>query len=91
MNFKIYVDSIIQKMQDAGYYSEMGENTLRLILEQHLINEYNNRVAALNLQVDVDKAKGSLTNTDWYKSQVLKIKRHIVYTTKELEKIHLED
>lgn len=90
MDLKIYVDAIIQKLHDANCYSEVGEPDMRLIIEKYLTKEYNDRIAILNLQIDIESSQGVLKDMEYYRSKVTDIKSHIITLTREVGKISLD-
>lgn len=90
MDLKVYVDAIIQKLIDANYYSEVEEADLRYIIEKHLTKEYNDRIALLNLEIDIENSKGKLKDMDYYRSKVTDIKSHLISITREIGRISLD-
>ena len=87
MDLSIYVDAIVQKMKDVGFYSEIEEKELRFIIEKYLRNEYNDRVALLNLEIDLNNQRGDIKDREYYRSKITDIKSHIITLTRELGKI----
>jgi hypothetical protein len=84
MDLKIYVDNVMYKLEDANYYSEIEKIELRFVIEKHLREEYNDRIALLNLEVDMETAKGTLKDNDYYRSKLNEIKSYMITLTREL-------
>jgi len=87
MDLRVYVDAVMQKLEDAKYYSEIEKVELRFIIEKYLKDEYNDRIALLNLEVDMETAKGNLKDMDYYRNKVNDIKSHMITLTRELGQI----
>ena len=87
MDLSVYVDAVMQKLEDAKYYSEIEKVELRFIIEKYLKDEYNDRIALLNLEVDMETAKGNLKDMDYYRNKVNDIKSHMITLTRELGQI----
>lgn len=87
MDLTIYVDAIMHKLKDANYYSELDEVELRRSIESYLVSEYNDRVALLQLEVDMETAKGRISDMDYYRSKLTDIKSYMISLTREIGKI----
>ena len=91
MDLSIYVDAIMQKLKDDKVYSEIEEKELQRIIEDHLTNEYKDRVALLQLEMDLEDSKGNIRDVDYYRSKLTEIKSYIISLTRELYKSKKED
>tara|TARA_R100000951_G_scaffold106508_1_gene101146 strand:- start:830 stop:1102 length:273 start_codon:yes stop_codon:yes gene_type:complete len=87
MDLTIYVDAVMQKLEDAKYYSEIEKVELRFIINKYLKNEYNDRIALLNLEVDMEQAKGTLRDSDYYRTKLNEIKSYMITLTREIGQI----
>jgi len=87
MDLRIYVDAVMQKLEDANYYSEIEKVELRFIIEKRLKEEYNDRIALLNLEVDMETSKGTLKDSDYYRSKLNEIKSYMITLTREIGQI----
>ncbi len=90
MDLKIYVDTIIQKLTDANYYSEVEEDSLRHTIEKFLTKEYNDRIAILNLEIDLENSRGKLKDMEFYRSKVTDIKSYLITLTREIGKTSID-
>lgn len=84
MDLRVYVDAVMQKLEDAQYYSEIEKVELRFIIDKYLRDAYNDRVDLLNLEVDMETAKGTLKDMEFYRSKLTDIKSHVISLTREL-------
>lgn len=87
MDLTVYVDSVMYKLEDAQYYSEIEKVELRFIIKKYLTEEYNDRIALLNLEVDMENAKGSLKDSDYYRTKLNEIKSYLITLTRELSQV----
>lgn len=90
MELRIYVDAVMQKLKDANYYTELKEYELRPIVEQYLRSEYNDRVALLNLEIDMTNARGEALDPEFYRSKLTDITSYIITLTRELGRVSLD-
>jgi len=86
MDLDIYVEAIMLKLEDAKYYSELSEDELKQSIDKYLTNEYNDRIALLQLEVDLENARGTIKDADFYRSKLTSIKSYIISLTRELSK-----
>jgi len=91
MDLRVYVDAVMQKLEDANYYSEIEKDELRFIIHKYLKDEYNDRIALLNLEADMETAKGNIKDVEYYKNKVNEIKSHMITMTRELGQINKLD
>lgn len=89
MDFSVYIESIIQKMKDANYYTEVKEDKLKAELELYLTKEYNKRVEKAAFEYDIAKAKGQPQDIDFVKERLSEIKIEIISLIRELSKTKL--
>lgn len=87
MDLSIYVDAVMQKLKQANMYCEMEEIEVRNTIEQYFVSEYNDRVAVLQLQLDMDNAKGKMVDRDYYRQKMTEIKSYMLTLTREVGKI----
>lgn len=89
MDFSIYIESIIDKMQSAGFYSEIEEDDLRHQIELYLKREYNKRVELAAFEYDLSQASGKPQSVEEVKSTLAGIKSEIISIIRDLSKTKL--
>ena len=89
MDFSIYIDSIIEKLRTANYYSEIEESDLRWQMEEYLRKEYNKRVEIAAFKYDMAQANKDPQTMDEVKLTLAGIKSEIISLVRELSKSKL--
>lgn len=89
MDFSIYIDSIIDKLKEANFYSEINEDELRYRISEHLRQEYNSRVEVAAFEFDVAEVGDNPQSVEEVKQKMSGIKNEIITIVRELAKTKL--
>lgn len=87
MDLSVYVEAIMQKLDQSNYYSEIEESELKYNIQTYLMNEYNEKVALLQLEIDAENSQGRTKDTEFYRKKLTDIKSHMIFLTREVGKI----
>ena len=73
-----YVGIVMEKLESVGYYSEVDKEQLEAAITKQLSDIYDEKIAALSLQFDIDRHKGLPIDNRRYKEEYAKIRREIM-------------
>ena len=89
MDFTIYVETIISKLEDAGYYSEIDVEELKDSIEEYLTVEYNKKIEIASFDYDMSRSKGSPQDLELLQERFSIIKSEMVSIVREISRTEL--
>lgn len=89
MDFSIYIESIVDKMKKAGFYSEVEEKELKKQIERYLKEEYNKRVEVAGFKYDLSISNGQPQSMEDVKTALAEIKTEMISLIRELSRTDL--
>jgi len=84
MDFSIYVENIISKLEDDGYYSEISKEELKHTIHNHLKKEYKKKVDEAAFDCDILEAQGKPQEMEEIKETFAEIKNDMITIVREL-------
>ena len=89
MDFSIYIESIMDKMKNVGFYSEIEEKELKNQLEKYLKEEYNKKIEIAGFKYDLSVSNGNPHSVDQVKAALAEIKTEMITLIRELSRTKL--
>lgn len=89
MDFSIYIENIIDKMRNVGYYTEIDEKELKIQLDKYLKEEYNKKIEVAGFKYDLSVNNGEPQSIDEVKKALAEIKTEMITLIRELSRTKL--
>jgi len=90
MDFSIYVENILSKLEDDGYYSEISKEELRHTIHNHLKIEYKKKVDEAAFDYDILEAQGQPQEREDLIDTFSEIKNDMITIVRELARTSLD-
>lgn len=89
MDFGIYIESIMDKMKTANFYSEIEQKVLRDKLENYLKKEYNKRIEIAGFKYDLSVINNEPQSVDEIHKALADVKSEMIGVIRELSRVKL--